>query len=73
MNKNNFARFGEFPKIGIRPVIDPRRAVYYAIYEQTMKMACQAADLISSSICYPDGTPVECVINPCLLYTSRCV
>ncbi|MBC8533628.1 L-fucose isomerase [Yeguia hominis] len=64
MNKNNFARFGEFPKIGIRPVIDPRRAVYYAIYEQTMKMACQAADLISSSICYPDGTPVECVINP---------
>lgn len=64
MKKTQNIRFGQFHKIGIRPVIDPRRAVYQAIYGQTMEMARQAADLISSSICYPDGSPVECIVNP---------
>lgn len=52
-----------FPKVGIRPIIDGRRrGVRESLEVQTMKMAQTAADLISSSLSYPDGTPVQCVI-----------
>ena len=52
-----------FPKVGIRPIIDGRRrGVRESLEVQTMKMAETAARLISSSLCYPDGSPVECVI-----------
>ena len=52
-----------FPKVGIRPIIDGRRrGVRESLEVQTMKMAETAAKLISSSLCYPDGSPVECVI-----------
>lgn len=51
------------PKIGIRPTIDGRRGgVRESLENQTMSMAKNAADLISSTLKYPDGTPVECVI-----------
>lgn len=52
-----------YPKIGIRPVIDGRwGGIRESLEEQTMHMARKAADLISSSLRYPDGTPVQCVI-----------
>lgn len=52
-----------FPKVGIRPVIDGRRrGVRESLEVQTMNLAKSAATLISSSLRYPDGTPVECVI-----------
>ena len=52
-----------FPKVGIRPIIDGRRrGVRESLEVQTMKMAETAAKLISSSLRYPDGSPVECVI-----------
>ena len=52
-----------FPKVGIRPIIDGRRrGVRESLEVQTMKMAESAAKLISSSLSYPDGTPVQCVI-----------
>ena len=51
------------PKIGIRPAIDGRRrGVRESLETQTMNMAKSAAELISSSLRYPDGSPVECVI-----------
>lgn len=51
------------PKIGIRPVIDGRRrGIRESLEEQTMNMAKSAAQLISSSLRYPNGQPVECVI-----------
>ncbi len=51
------------PKIGIRPVIDGRRnGIRESLEDQTMNMAKAAAALISSSLRYPDGRPVECVI-----------
>ncbi|MBK7213084.1 MAG: L-fucose isomerase [Bacteroidales bacterium] len=54
---------GSFPRIGIRPVIDGRRkGVRESLEEQTMNMAKSAAALISSTLFYPDGSPVECVI-----------
>jgi len=54
---------GEFPKVGIRPAIDGReRGVRESLEKQTMGMAKAAAALISKSLRYPDGKPVECVI-----------
>lgn len=52
-----------YPKIGIRPTIDGRRkGIRESLEEQTMQMAHSVADLIHSTLKYPDGTPVETVI-----------
>jgi len=54
---------GENPKVGIRPIIDGRQGgVRESLEDQTMNMAKSAAALISSKLCYADGTPVICVI-----------
>lgn len=54
-----------YPKIGIRPTIDGRwGGIREGLEVQTMAMATSAANLISTSLCYPDGTPVQCVIAP---------
>lgn len=53
-----------YPKIGIRPTIDGRwGGVRESLEEKTMSMAKAAAELISSNLRYPDGTPVQCVIS----------
>ena len=53
-----------YPKIGIRPVIDGRwGGVRESLEKQTMTMAKKAAELISSTLRYPDGTPVACCIG----------
>jgi L-fucose isomerase len=53
-----------YPKIGIRPTIDGRLGgVREELEGQTMNMARSAADLLSSSLKYPDGTPVQCIIS----------
>lgn len=52
-----------YPKIGIRPVIDGRwGGIRESLEAKTMAMARGAAALISGSLRYPDGTPVECVV-----------
>ena len=52
------------PKIGIRPTIDGRLGgVRESLELQTMQMAQAAADLISSSLFYRDGSAVECVLS----------
>src|SRR5580704_17176884 len=54
---------GSLPKIGIRPTIDGRLGgVRESLEKQTMDMAKSAAKLISASLFYPNGKPVECVI-----------
>ncbi len=53
-----------YPKIGIRPVIDGRwGGVREGLEAQTMGMAKAAAALIEGTLRYPDGTPVQCVVN----------
>jgi len=54
---------GGFPKIGIRPIIDRRKLVKAALRDNTMDLARNAAKLLSESLRYPDGSPVECVVN----------
>lgn len=54
---------GENPKIGIRPTIDARQGgVRESLEAQTMNMALNLANFLSSNLKYSDGTPVECVI-----------
>src|ERR1035437_3034772 len=54
---------GSLPKIGIRPTIDGRLGgVRESLEKQTMDMARSAAKLISASLRYPNGQPVECII-----------
>ena len=54
----------QYPKIGIRPTIDGRwGGVRESLENQTMTMAKNAAELISSTLRYHDGTPVQCVIS----------
>ena len=53
-----------YPKIGIRPVIDGRwGGVRESLEKQTMGMALSAKELIESNLCYPDSTPVKCVVS----------
>ena len=52
-----------YPKIGIRPIIDGRRrGVRESLEDQTMNMAKRVAALYESELRYPDGTPVQVVI-----------
>ena len=54
----------QYPKIGIRPVIDGRwGGIREGLEAQTMGMAKAAAELIRSTLRYPDGAPVQCVIS----------
>ena len=55
--KNNY------PKIGIRPIIDGRLGgVRESLENTTMQMARNVAALYAQRLRYPDGSPVECVI-----------
>lgn len=61
MTKKRFQ--GEWPKIGIRPTIDGRMGgVRESLENQTMNMAKSVVDLLTSTLKYPDGTPVQCVV-----------
>ncbi|MDP4277320.1 MAG: L-fucose isomerase [Bacteroidota bacterium] len=52
-----------YPKVGIRPIIDGRQyGVRESLEDQTMNMAKRAEALISSTLHYPDGSPIACVI-----------
>lgn len=56
---------GDYPVIGIRPVIDGRRGVLQvreSLEEQTMNMAKSAADLFTKNLRYTNGEPVKVVI-----------
>jgi len=64
INRNYQTVIGDFPKVGIRPVIDGReRGVRESLEKQTMGMAKIAASLISKHLKYPNGKAVECIIS----------
>ncbi|WP_207434792.1 L-fucose isomerase [Sabulibacter ruber] len=53
----------DYPKIGIRPIIDGRLGgVRESLEDTTMNMARNVAALFEQELRYPDGTPVQCVI-----------
>lgn len=52
-----------YPKIGIRPIIDGRQGgIRESLEDKTMNLAKAVAGLISGNVRNGDGTPVECVI-----------
>ena len=52
-----------YPKIGIRPIIDGRLGgIRESLEETTMNMALAVSELLSEEIKFPDGTAVSCVI-----------
>lgn len=52
-----------YPKIGIRPIIDGRQGgIRESLEDKTMNLAKAVAELISSNLRNGDGSPVECVI-----------
>lgn len=54
---------GENPTIGIRPTIDGRQGgVRESLEAQTMNMALNLANFLSSNLKYSDGNPYKCVI-----------
>jgi L-fucose isomerase len=56
---------GDYPVIGIRPVIDGRRGplkVRESLEDQTMNMAKAAKDLFEENLRYSNGEPVKVVI-----------
>lgn len=54
---------GDNPKIGIRPTIDGRQGgVRESLENQTMNMAVNLANFLSSNLKYSDGSAIECVI-----------
>lgn len=56
---------GKLPRIGIRPTIDGRLGgVRESLDTITLNMAKSVAKLISSTLRYPNGQPVECVVPP---------
>ena len=57
-----------YPKIGIRPIIDGRLGgVRESLEATTMLMAENVAAFYSVMLKYPDGSPVQCVIaNSCI-------
>ena len=57
---------GEYPVIGIRPIIDGRRGplkVRESLEDQTMAMAVAAKKLFEENLCYSNGEPVKVVIS----------
>ncbi len=57
---------GDYPVIGIRPIIDGRRGplkVRESLEEQTMNMAKTAAKLFTDNLKYSNGEPVKVVIS----------
>lgn len=53
----------DYPKIGIRPIIDGRLGgVRESLEETTMAMAQNVAGFYTKELKYPNGAPVECII-----------
>ena len=56
---------GEYPIIGIRPIIDAREGmlnVRASLEELTMRMAHQAKELLEQNVFYTNGEPVKVLI-----------
>ena len=57
---------GDYPVIGIRPIIDARKGmldVRGSLEEQTMNMAKSAKKLIEESLTYSNGEPIKVIIS----------
>ena len=62
---------GHVPTIAITPVADGRVGAYDANVEGTWRMAEKVYELIKNNVFLPDGTPVNVVTAPEIVYGAR--
>lgn len=62
---------GLVPALALTPVADGRTGAYEDNVEKTWRMTEKVHDLIASSVCLPDGTPVRVVVAPEIVYGPR--
>ncbi|MBZ4187343.1 L-fucose isomerase [Niabella beijingensis] len=63
MRVKDKSKKNQYPRIGIRPIIDGRLGgIRESLEATTMGMAKAVAAFYSKQLKYPDGTPVECII-----------
>ncbi|MFW6151784.1 MAG: L-fucose isomerase [Verrucomicrobiota bacterium] len=62
---------GHIPTIAITPVADGRPGAYEANQEPTWRMVERVYKLITGNVFLPDGTPVNVVVPPEIVYGAR--
>ncbi len=62
---------GHVPTIALTPVVDGRDGAYEDNLELTWKMVERVHDLIVDNVFLPDGTPVNVVVPPEIVYGAR--
>ena len=67
----NRALVGHIPTIAITPVVDGRAGAYEDNLEATWRMTERVYKLISENVALPDGTPVNVVVPPEIVYGAR--
>lgn len=65
------AWIGHVPTIAITPVADGRTGAYETHVERTWRMVEKVRSLIRANVALPDGTPVNVVIAPEIVYGAR--
>ena len=62
---------GHVPTIAITPVVDGRTGAYEDNLEATWRMVERVYNLVSQNVTLPDGTPVNVVVPPEIVYGAR--
>ena len=69
--KSNRTLVGHIPTIAITPVADGRLGAYEDNVEGTWSMVEKVHDLLTQNVFLPDGTPVNVVVAPEIVYGPR--
>ena len=62
---------GHVPTIALTPVVDGRAGAYEDNQAKTWKLVERVHDLIAANVSLPDGTPVNIVVPPEIVYGAR--
>lgn len=62
---------GHIPTIALTPVADGRTGAYEDNLEKTWDLTAKVYDLIADNVFLPDGTPVNIVVAPEIVYGAR--
>jgi L-fucose isomerase len=69
--KRDRALVGHVPTIALTPVVDGRMGAYEGNLELTWRLVEKVYDLIAENVFLPDGTPVNVVVPPEIVYGAR--
>lgn len=62
---------GHVPTIALTPVVDGRTGAYEGNVEGTWKLVERVRDLLADNVFLPDGTPINIVVPPEIVYGAR--